>query len=466
MYSVLRKLLRMSALRNTLLLAAVFLAIILIAGSILRFELTRQVFDAIDDDLALNAQRFESAATASGPGDSIFNNLITAHSGVSFGYLSALGENFGPVRSVVFETLGFQNLTRAELFHDRRFAPVDSDNFEDHDAYHEWEDDPDLWRVLVTDIGPDRLAVFTPIHEIEDALDLLPQIMWPITIATVMATLVVGVFLGLVQQRRINKVQSAFEQIAIGNLGHRIQPQSSRDDMDDLMHGFDTAATRLETSVQQMRDFSRNVAHELRTPLSELHLALDNIEDGPEQEKAIAKADKVMRTFDAILRISRLSAGTDQSHMSPIDLNAIAQQLYDLYTDSVEEAGQSLTLNLGNCRTVTGDRQLLLQLGSNLIENSIRYAGDGALVSIQTDGNRLTIADTGPGIPARDRVNVLQPLFTLDGSRSRQGNGLGLALVKAIADHHGAILELSEGKEGGLTVSVCLKESSLAPRNG
>ncbi len=458
MFSALRNFLRMSALRNSLLLAAVFLAIMLVAGSILRFELTRQAYDAIDDDLTLSAQSFEFATPTS---NALHGDLNPAHIGISAGFISNTGENIGPVKSSVFETLGFQNLTRSELFSKMGSIAAELDDVEDHDDHHEreddhheWEDDPKLWRVLVENAREGRLAVFTPIHEVEDTLELLPKIMWPIAIVTVIATLIVGAILGLVQQRRINKVQNAFEQIASGNLDYRIEQKSSRDDMDDLMHGFDIAAARLEASVQQMRDFSRNVAHELRTPLSELHLALESIEDGPEQELALARADKVLRTFDAILRISRLSAGTDRSHMEPINLDELAQQLYDLYADSVDEAGQSLQLNLGNSKVIVGDRQLLLQLGSNLIENSIKYADDSAEISIRTDDKSLTISDTGPGIPAKDRAKVLQPLFTLDGSRSRRGSGLGLALAKAIADHHNAVLKLDEAKSGGLKVSL------------
>lgn len=459
MYSALRNILRMSALRNALVLAMVFLAIMLLAGTILRFELTRQAYDAIDDDLILSAERFETAASAS---HALHGSLDAAHIGISYGFMSPKGEVLGPIKARVFDTPGFRNLSGSALFSARGLTPAGLDDLDGHDDVHEWEDDLETWRVLVVEGDEGLLAVFTPIHEVEDTLDLLPQIMWPITIATVIATLIGGVVLGLVQQRRIIKVQSAFEQIASGNLGHRIDPQSSRDDMDDLMHGFDTAAVQLETSVQQMRDFSRNVAHELRTPLSERHLALERLEEGPEQELALARADKVLRTFDAILRISRLSAGVDRSHLQLVNLNDVAQSLFDLYADSVDETGQTLSLQLGDGGTVIGDRQLLLQLGSNLIENAKKYAGAGARITIRTDARRLVVSDTGPGIPEAERNRVLQPLFMLDRARSRQGSGLGLALVKAIADHHKAALDLRSGPDGGLTVSVLFERPSEA----
>lgn len=449
----LNQLLRMSALRNAVLMTAIFVVILIVAEIFLNAELERQVYAKIDHDLELSAENLSGSLNVPDVGTALAEGEGAIHIGMSVGFLTTAGENLGLLQPEIYAQTGIRTISEVDLFRSQYFIANSTGLIEDY-SHHADQDTPAGWRVLVTQTDRGRLAVFAPIHEVEDALDLLPQIMWPISIAIVLMTLATGLVLGLLQQRRINQIQVAFEQIAEGNLGYRLAPESSRDDMDDLMHSFDSSAERLETSVQQMTDFSRNVAHELRTPLSELHLALEAMEDDPTQEAALSKSETVMRTFDAILRISWLSAPSDKSHMQPVDLNEIGQQLFDLYEDSVEESGQSLTLDLRAEWQVTGDRQLLMQLGSNLIENAMKYAGEGANITITAENDALSISDTGVGISEEDRERVLQPLFTLDGARSKGGTGLGLAVAQAIAKHHDAKLVLDKTAGGGLVVLV------------
>ncbi len=105
--------------------------------------------------------------------------------------------------------------------------------------------------------------------------------------------------------------------------------------------------------------------------------------------------------------------------------------------------------------TIQGDQSLVMQLLANLIENAIRHAGEGAVITLKVVGNVLSLSDTGPGIPEDERDRVLDPLYRLDRSRTTAGAGLGLAMVKAIADLHEADLQLMFGPGGvGLTVQV------------
>lgn len=454
------RLIRMSAMRNAIQLSILFIVIMVLAGIILRFELARQVYEEIDHDLEDYAQSIGDLLDEQ---PDIISYLLETGNGLRFyhsaGFASNQGAVLGPVNAMVFRHVGVRTLSAEDLFNRARLSDAINIPGDMNDGLDEMDDRFDVddfveaedWRVLIAQVDTGRIAVFTPVHEVDDVLDLLPAIMLPITLALIAITLLGGVFLGRHQQRRIDRIHDALSQIATGHLSFRLSPTKVRDDMDDLMVGFDEAAQKLETSIRQMSDFSRNVAHELRTPLTELRAALET-EEGV--GTALSKTDDIIRTFDAVLRISRLARANSKDHKEDVALNAVGQLLHDLYADSVDENGQSMALDLGPGSVVVGDRQLLIQLGSNLIENAMKYAGPDARITVRTGTRSLTIEDTGPGIPPEDRAKVIEPLFTGDQARRSGSTGLGLALANAIADHHNAMLALDETPGGGLSATI------------
>ena len=139
-----------------------------------------------------------------------------------------------------------------------------------------------------------------------------------------------------------------------------------------------------------------------------------------------------------------------------MNLSELAREAAETFGPVVEDGGRQLTTDIAESAPVSGDRELLVQLIANLLQNAIRYIPKGSQITLGGRQRKLFVIDNGPGIPAADRENVLQPLFRLEHSRSSEGAGLGLALVRAVADLHEATLTLADNGRAasGLAVIV------------
>jgi signal transduction histidine kinase len=176
-------------------------------------------------------------------------------------------------------------------------------------------------------------------------------------------------------------------------------------------------------------------------------------------EDALTDLDAIMETFDALLRITQIEAGARKARFANVDLAAVLDDVGDVYAAVAEDAGHSLTPADGRWKPaiVRGDRELLVQLFANLIENAIRHCPKGTLISLalydEPSGFRAELSDNGPGIPAAEREKVFRRLYRLERARSTPGSGLGLTLVAAIAELHDAKIRL-EDNAPGLNVTI------------
>ena len=210
---------------------------------------------------------------------------------------------------------------------------------------------------------------------------------------------------------------------------------------------------------------SDDIAHDLRTPLTRLRNRLEIARErartagdcGPMIEEALAEVDAILETFAALLRIAQIESGTRRAAFGDVNLGQVVAAVAETYAAVAEDRGQQLKVDIDSSTAVQGDQELLTQMIANLIENSIRHcpAGTQITVSLARENGEavLGVADTGPGIPPSERTKVLQRFYRLEASRTTPGSGYGLALVKAVADLHGASLELT-GNAPGLRVVV------------
>jgi hypothetical protein len=303
-------------------------------------------------------------------------------------------------------------------------------------------------RILIgRDLGePERFRVL-----VRQALALALAIMG-------LGALVIWFGIGRNALKRIDRMTDASRKIMAGDLSQRLPVGGSGDEFDRMSISLNAMLERIEKLNEGLRQVSDNIAHDLKTPLTRLRNkaaeALDNGDvDGRRValEGIIGESDQLIRTFNALLMISRVEAGSVAAEMTAVDLSSIVADTAELYEPVAEEAGLRLTAEIEAEVEVQGNRELIGQAIFNLIDNAVKYASGchgEPLVTLRlsrgAEGVSLAVADHGSGVPENKRAEVIKRFFRLDESRSKPGTGLGLALVEAVMELHGGHLELSD----------------------
>lgn len=280
---------------------------------------------------------------------------------------------------------------------------------------------------------------------------------------TLLLAIAGGFVLGRNFLRRIDTIGRTSSAIMEGDLGARIPVRGTNDEFDQLVVHLNAMLDRIQQLMDGVRQVTSDIAHDLRTPLGRLRQRLEDVREhatNTEQyraatEAAIAEADTLLETFSALLRIAQVESGAQKSGFSEVDLSALMRSVAEAYAPAGEDSQHKLQTQIDDGLKMQGDRQLLAQMVSNLVENALHHTPAGTAISLSArrvaNGVEIEIADNGPGIPEAEREKVFERFYRLDRSRSTAGSGLGLALVKAIAGLHGFSIKL-EDRQPGLAV--------------
>ena len=311
----------------------------------------------------------------------------------------------------------------------------------------------DTWRILISeDDDGTPILIAVPIDDSEDALDLLSGVLWATTAVVVALVLIIGFAAGLLAQRRLNRINQTLNQLAAGDLHARTGIGRSTDDLDHLAHKIDATADELERLLAQTRNLSASIAHDLRTPLARLRSHLEQLPQGKERGAALEEAERLSHIFDAIMRLARIEAGHGTDGFEEVPLAELITELEDIFGAVVEDSGKTLSVDHRQTETVFADRKLLIQALANLLQNAMVHGGSD--IHLFADGHTLGVADNGRGVDPSSYQDIVKPMVRLDAARESEGTGLGLALVKAVADRHGADLILSPHTPQGLCVTI------------
>jgi len=319
-----------------------------------------------------------------------------------------------------------------------------------------------------------RLVVADNLESVEDVEDVVLNGFLVALVLALLLGLGAGVLFTRTLLRRVDGVTRTAEAIIGGDLSQRIALTGSGDDFDRLSTTLNTMLDRIHDLLENLRQVSNDIAHDLRTPLARLRQQLEDARNHASApgdyeraiDRAIVEADGLLDTFSALLRIAQIEAGARRSSFRAVDLSDVMRTIADAYGPVLEDSGRSLETDIPGPLAMTGDRELLIQLFSNLIENVLRHTPKGTNVAMRLSGAGAyacaEISDNGPGIPEGERSRVLQRFYRLEHSRTTPGNGLGLSLVAAIADVHAAKIELSDNSPG-LNVTICFPTAVTFP---
>ncbi|OWU86635.1 hypothetical protein ATO6_07615 [Oceanicola sp. 22II-s10i] len=283
--------------------------------------------------------------------------------------------------------------------------------------------------------------------------DLRGTILWVAAGLSALA-LVAGWLVARAVVGRIHRVNTLADRVAEGDLSARLPDPRGSDEFGALETHFNAMLDRIEALNRATHRLSDNIAHELRTPLNRIRQRLDRIE-GQDEAVAAIRADMAgtIRIFDSLLDISGAEAASGQRPgLVPLNLSEIAAEVFELYEPLAEDKGLAASAAIAPDAMILGERNLIAQLVSNLLDNAIKYCapGDAVSLTLTVDGDRhvLSLADTGPGMPEDIRATMFDRFTRSARDRETSGHGLGLALVQAIATRHGAKLTLPSSDKG------------------
>jgi signal transduction histidine kinase len=315
-----------------------------------------------------------------------------------------------------------------------------------------------IWRPLVKG----KLLVGSDNSEVKQMKSFLQKLLGFGLVAAFLAIALCAAYFARETQHRINAFARPLARVSKGEISARVPISGQQDDIDQVALQVNGMLGNLQRLIENVNQSSSDIAHDLKKPLSRLRQRLDDarrsIVDKEEFNDAIEGAlsdiDSISETFDALLRITQIEAGARKSRFVTVDLARVLGDVRDVYDVVAEDAGDRLvyTSAVAKVANVHGDPELLVQLFANLVENSIRHCPAGTEISmhlrIEPGVFVVAVADTGPGIPEQERANVFRRLYRLERARSTDGSGLGLSLVAAIVELHGARIELFDNAPG------------------
>ncbi len=332
--------------------------------------------------------------------------------------------------------------------------------------------------------GGFRLLVGRDLEERERLHDIIiATARWSIAVVVVLG-LLGGFFVTRRVLKRIDAMTGTTRTIMEGDLSGRLPIAGTGDELDRLAENLNAMLERIEALMHGLKEVSDNIAHDLRTPLTRLRNRTEEalrIAKGERDyraalENVLEESDGLIRTFNALLMIARAESGEVGESMTAFDAAEIVHDVAELYEPLADDKGLALKVDAKGPAPVKGNRELISQALANLIDNAIKYAApkheapalalatedavaDAAppsnavatiVVSAAAEGNRvlLTVADSGPGVPAADRSRVVERFVRLEQSRSQPGAGLGLSLAAAVARLHRGELGLEDNAPG------------------
>ncbi len=314
-------------------------------------------------------------------------------------------------------------------------------------------------RAIAQMLPDGRLLVLA--RDMEQVKDLTKAVARTLALCAILALLLAiaaGVLASFGTVRRIEAMHAASHRIMSGQLAERLPISRSKDDFDKLAGIVNIMLDEIERLMSEVKGAGDAIAHDLRTPLGRLRGRLERARDDPSRsadelradiDGAIGQLNEVVNTMQALLRIGEIEHGRRKEAFAAVDIAETARDIAELYAPLAEDKNLSFDVLAADAAPVLGDRQLLFEMLTNLVDNAIKFAplhGHVQLrVAHEAEGISISVADDGPGIPPDERNAVLRRFYRSDQSRHTRGTGLGFSLVAAIVRLHGFRMAIEDG---------------------
>ncbi|NLM52665.1 MAG: cell wall metabolism sensor histidine kinase WalK [Firmicutes bacterium] len=353
--------------------------------------------------------------------------------------------------------------------------------FEDEAWSIQYSDLSDTWvmQVAVPVLNGDKVvgAVFiaSSLAEVYEVQKDLRNYIIILMLLTIMLAGLLGHFLARRITDPIESLTVAAEKMAAGDLSQHVSVRS-QDEIGRLTKQFNEMAMRLQESTRQLKDFVANASHEMRTPLTSLNLLVKSLREYPldkeEQEEFLADIDqeleRLIHLVEELLDLSRLDRLAAEDTMMTVDVVPLLRDTLDALQRRAEDKNIALTYNLADKAKAFVVPHQIKQVVFNLIDNAIKYTPEGGQISVNLTQEpnllKLTVSDTGIGIPVEQREKVFERFYRIDKARSREqgGTGLGLSIVLEIVKRHQGKVWIEDGPGGqGTTFVVTLPRLTL-----
>ncbi|MEM9103141.1 MAG: HAMP domain-containing sensor histidine kinase [Pseudomonadota bacterium] len=281
------------------------------------------------------------------------------------------------------------------------------------------------------------------------------QLLWLSRLGLAVSLLIALLASWLIRRRSLQRLQAINDtclKIQQGNLSIRIPELGSKDELDTLSININQMLEKIESLMMGVKQVADSIAHDLRTPLTRLVSKIEMVRTQyPDMDQSLEEifkeADRLMTIFNALLRISQVESGTQREYFAKQSLVAIVSPVTEFYEPAFQEKNIQLQKKLPKeSIEIVGDKNLLSQLMTNLLDNALKYTPENGKVLIKLTKNQevatLIIEDSGPGIAESEIKQVFQRFYRAEKHRSTAGNGLGLAFVKAVIELHQAHIQL------------------------
>ena len=357
------------------------------------------------------------------------------------------------------------------------FTPAEVKSFHDEPRLHDIQ--TDYGRVRLTNSviteAPGHtylLQVGASLAAMDETLRRFLQLLsWGVP-AGLLVAVVAGRSMATVALDPLLRFAGAARRIDVTNLRQRLPLRGVHDELDDVAQAFNETLGRVEDAVGEMRQFSTALAHELRTPIAALRGEIELAAMQPDAPDAyrrtaasqLEELDKLTRLIDQLLLLARAESGQIPLGRARVDLGALVLSVVE-QVDAVAQAnGLSLRCEIVDQAIVLGDAEWLERLLLNLLDNAFKFTPRGGAIVVRLSAAkgeaRLEVSDSGIGMPPDVLPHVFERFYRADPARSSsaRGVGLGLSLVKWIADRHDAVVDATSPPGGGSTFAIHIKQ--------